>query len=371
MEARMEEILICPVTQERLQALTGDELAQINRSIAQKELVFYDGRPVLRGLTAGYRSAKSGYAYAQEEGILYLLRKDAVVLAPAVGRGEARANLRKEKQEVKQFYDQVGWQKDEEGQYVDYQTHTDQRPFFQEYASRCYLRLKKYLRSQGTYFLDVASGPIAGADTLTLSRAFAFHVCVDLSRRALVEAKTKLGEKGIYLLADITNLPLRDESMDAVISIGTIYHVPADEQGRAFQELHRVLRPGGTAAVAYSWGNEFLPAKLMHFLNSILGKRPKALLERLWGKNLGSVPPGSGVPSLYFHAHPYSWFNRSNLGFEVQILSLSSLNQILSQLIIQPWLFGRQILRMIFALEEKFPRFFGRWGQYPLILIRK
>jgi hypothetical protein len=32
---------------------------------------------------------------------------------------------------------------------------------------------------------------------------------------------------------------------------------------------------------------------------------------------------------------------------------------------------GKGLLRALYWLEERFPRFFGRYGQYPLIVIRK
>jgi hypothetical protein len=32
---------------------------------------------------------------------------------------------------------------------------------------------------------------------------------------------------------------------------------------------------------------------------------------------------------------------------------------------------GRRLLRMVYWFEERFPHFFGRYGQYPLIVIRK
>jgi hypothetical protein len=38
---------------------------------------------------------------------------------------------------------------------------------------------------------------------------------------------------------------------------------------------------------------------------------------------------------------------------------------------IRPKLGGRRILRAVFWLEERFPRFFGENGQYPMIVIRK
>ena len=38
---------------------------------------------------------------------------------------------------------------------------------------------------------------------------------------------------------------------------------------------------------------------------------------------------------------------------------------------IRPDLGGKTFLRFIFWLEERFPRFFGERGQYPMIVIRK
>jgi hypothetical protein len=38
---------------------------------------------------------------------------------------------------------------------------------------------------------------------------------------------------------------------------------------------------------------------------------------------------------------------------------------------IHAWLGGRWFLRLLYWLEERFPHFFGKYGQYPLIVIRK
>jgi hypothetical protein len=38
---------------------------------------------------------------------------------------------------------------------------------------------------------------------------------------------------------------------------------------------------------------------------------------------------------------------------------------------VHPWLAGRYVLRVLYALEERYPNFFGEHGQYPLIVIRK
>jgi hypothetical protein len=38
---------------------------------------------------------------------------------------------------------------------------------------------------------------------------------------------------------------------------------------------------------------------------------------------------------------------------------------------VRPRLGGRALLKVVFWLEDRFPRFFGENGQYPLIVIRK
>jgi hypothetical protein len=38
---------------------------------------------------------------------------------------------------------------------------------------------------------------------------------------------------------------------------------------------------------------------------------------------------------------------------------------------VRPQFGGRTFLRLVYWLEEHFPRFFGQNGQYPLIVIRK
>jgi SAM-dependent methyltransferase len=50
------------------------------------------------------------------------------------------------------------------------------------------------------------------------------------------------------VVADAQALPLGDDSVDVVLSLHMLYHVP--DVPRAVAELRRVLRPGGTAMVA-------------------------------------------------------------------------------------------------------------------------
>lgn len=50
-----------------------------------------------------------------------------------------------------------------------------------------------------------------------------------------------------FLLAGAEQIPLDDESVDAVIMLKSLHHVPVELMDQALREITRVLRPGGLA----------------------------------------------------------------------------------------------------------------------------
>ena len=64
-----------------------------------------------------------------------------------------------------------------------------------------------------------------------------------LARAVRAEAGPQIG----FLRADAQRLPLRDETVDAVVSIAVLQLVP--DPAAALAEMARVLRPGGRLAV--------------------------------------------------------------------------------------------------------------------------
>ncbi|WP_405604406.1 class I SAM-dependent methyltransferase [Streptomyces sp. NBC_01410] len=67
------------------------------------------------------------------------------------------------------------------------------------------------------------------------------------------------GSSGQLLLADVTRLPLRTESLDAVFAAGLIAHLPQPELN--LRELARVVRPGGKLALFHPIGRAALAAR--------------------------------------------------------------------------------------------------------------
>ena len=80
------------------------------------------------------------------------------------------------------------------------------------------------------------------------------------------QARQQAGEPPGFeaTVGDARDLAEPDESADAVLLLGPLYHLPArDDRMKALAEAHRVLRPGGfLAAAAISRYTFLLPGSL-------------------------------------------------------------------------------------------------------------
>lgn len=269
--------------------------------------------------------------------------------------------------QVRNFYDQVGWKR-VDGIFVDSLKFADRRPVVLQYFERIHRRARAHLNSRGRFILDAASGPMPHPEHAIYSEGFDYRICLDFSLEALLGARAKLGTKGLYILADIAKLPLPDESVDAVISLHTLYHVPADEQETALREIYRVLKPHARAVVVYSWGQHSVLTKLTSPGRGV-NRRIAAFLA---GKDVKSELAPAPAVNLYFYTHPYSWFQRvlGRMG-SFKLACWRSVSVDFQRAYIHEWLCGRQILRVLAWLEERFPWILGRLGQNPMFIISK
>ncbi|MGW1893736.1 class I SAM-dependent methyltransferase [Streptomyces sp. NPDC002004] len=78
---------------------------------------------------------------------------------------------------------------------------------------------------------------------------------------AMLEAAVRAGRDhdGQLLLGDVSRLPLRTGSLDAVFAAGLIAHLPRPTQN--LRELARVVRPGGLLALFHPIGRAALAAR--------------------------------------------------------------------------------------------------------------
>jgi len=101
----------------------------------------------------------------------------------------------------------------------------------------------------GQRVVDVACG--RGATALLLARELGCEaVGVDLGARAIAHARhaAGAGERASFLVGDAETLPLRDAGFDVALSECSLCTFP--DKPRAIAEMTRVVRPGGTIAIA-------------------------------------------------------------------------------------------------------------------------
>ena len=97
----------------------------------------------------------------------------------------------------------------------------------------------------GKRVLDAACGEGYGAALLA---DVAMHVTgVDVDRPVVAAASARYGGRSnlVFEVASVTKLPLRDASVDVVVSFETIEHLSAADQPQMLAEFARVLAPGG------------------------------------------------------------------------------------------------------------------------------
>lgn len=269
------------------------------------------------------------------------------------------------KQQVREFYDQIGWSQMGEGLYQNAR-YEDLRPVSREYIHKCHLRVNRHIASRGDLLLDAGSGPVQWPEYLTYSAGYRFRVCADISITALKEARARLGEKGLYVVADIANLPFKPDAFDGVVSMHTIHHLPLAEHKRAYFELTRVLKAGQSAVVINGWHEPLL----IRMVEPLIGLA--RLLSGRAAKKKKSLNSEEDQAGTFVEKMTPRWLkNELNGEVKFEIYPWRSLSPRFMRWFVRPRLGGKMFLRFIFWFEERFPHFFGENGQYPLIVIWK
>ena len=270
-------------------------------------------------------------------------------------------NLAEEK--VSNFYNTVGWETAEEIT-EDARRWEDLREHSKDYVSKCRLRVLDHIPEIGENMLDMASGPIQYKEYLEYSRNFKKRYCVDLSSGALEGAKKKIGDHGVFLHGSFFDIPLDESVFDCAVSLHTLYHIDKDKQEDAVRKLIRVTKPGKPVIIVYSnphtIGFLFGPSFTFRVLD-----RVRRFLRKREDK---TEQEGA---SLYFYPHPIEWWNRFKDTAKVEILPWRSFTAEVQKRLIPNNKIGTKILDLLFKLEERFPDFFMKHLEYPMIIITK
>lgn len=119
-------------------------------------------------------------------------------------------------------------------------------------------QIKNHTMITKGYCLDVGCGP--GHLGLALARITQLNVylldqlqdMIDIASKNIASEQLEPRVKGI--VGDVHQIPLPDNSMDLVISRGSLFFW--EDQVKAFQEIYRVLAPGGMTFIGGGFGSE-------------------------------------------------------------------------------------------------------------------
>ncbi|MCL4548330.1 MAG: class I SAM-dependent methyltransferase [Bacteroidetes bacterium] len=230
---------------------------------------------------------------------------------------------------VKEYYDKIGWKK-QKGKYVDTLTFTSDKGA--KYKKAVNERLREKIGEPDS-LLDIACGAVP------FNSKAKKQICIDFSITAVKEAKQNKPD-GLFVLGDITNIPLKDNSVTDTISLHTIYHIDKVKQSRAIEEIRRVSQK--KCYVIYNAGKH---ATLVNILTLPL---------QLWNWSEKRINPNS-KRKVYFYAHDYKWLEKYG---RLETYTLLNEN-------------GIKLYGVFLGLIAKIEKYFPRHAYHPLLIIDK
>lgn len=277
--------------------------------------------------------------------------------------------------EVKDFYNQVGWQRISDDLYQN-AIYEDLRPVSREYIELCHLRVNRHLLHQGKYLLDAGSGPVQWPAYLTYSDGYLYRVCMDISLVALQEARNRLGVKGLFVVGDISRMPFKEGVFGSTVSMHTLHHLSSEDQKKAYTEMFRTLESKGKMVVVNGSSSSRLMeqwlwlvkvAERLGVKTSVAASTVNASVTQSAKKN----DSGKEARGTFTRKNSIQWLNDELKDYTYQLLPWRSISVRFMRALIHPWLGGKYWLRFLYWREEIDPRWYAENGQYPMIVIEK
>lgn len=144
--------------------------------------------------------------------------------------------------------------------------------------SRPYRIYEDAIRSiaQG-HFLAMELGAGTGENSRVLHQNAGHVIFIDVSHASLLKLRDRYGVHASPVVADIARLPIRDSSIDLLVSAGALsYADPAAIR----DEVSRVLRPGGDLVIVDSLNHNLL-FRINRWTHYRRGHRTRSTLKRM------------------------------------------------------------------------------------------
>lgn len=248
---------------------------------------------------------------------------------------------------IQKFYNSIGWKKNQKV-FEDAKLFEDLRKNSKEYVSKCRKRILRYIPKKGKNILDFASGPIQYPEYIKYSKNFKFRHCVDFSKLAIKVAKRKLGKRGKYYCKDFFKINFKKNYFDCVLSLHTIYHIDKNLQFKAVNKLLNISKKKHPVIIIYS-----NPDTLLSKFKRIFTKKKEQ------------------KHNLYFFCHPITWWKKFKKNADVSIKPWRSFSSDHQKIIFPDNIIGKNLLKLLFFLEDKFENFFINNFQYYVVVLKK
>jgi len=268
--------------------------------------------------------------------------------------------------EVRSFYDTEGWKETESGKLWDQVLFGD--PEFgdirRDALGQRRRRVREAYRCLGGRMNFVECG-CGGNPALYLSDLCDRYTGVDFSTTGLAVARHKLGRSSLsaqLTAADLCRLPFHDAAFDGAYSAHALYHIPDPAaQGRAFDEIMRIVRPGGVAVFILANPRPLaFPVRLLLRLVAdapFLGKLANRLRRR---------------PPLPYRPMPLSWMRcRLERFGSVDMAGHAMASTWLNHHVSDRSVVGRILWKAIRRLEKEYPALSARLGNYVVIRVQR
>ena len=247
---------------------------------------------------------------------------------------------------VYKFYNSKGWLKNSKN-FEDSDLFEDNRHYAKIYVSNCRKRINRFIPNKGDSLLDFASGPIQYKEYLEYSKNFKLRHCVDFSKTAIKEAKSKLKKKGKYYCNDFMKINFQSNKFDCIVSLHTLYHINKKQQRKVVLKLLKIAKKNAPIIIVYS--------------------NPETIIHKIRKK----IKSKKSKKKLYFYCFKNSWWRQFDNLAEVKMVPWRSFSSQHQKILFPNNILGKFLLRVLFKLEDIFKNFFVRNFQYQIIVLKK
>ncbi|UCF12549.1 MAG: class I SAM-dependent methyltransferase [Thermoplasmatales archaeon] len=156
-----------------------------------------------------------------------------------------------------------------------------------------------------------------GRHLLPCAERFKNVIGIDISQNLLNIAKNKIKEKGfnnvVFIHANMTKIPLKDDSLDSILCIASLHNIKGrNERLSSLKEIYRILKNDGRALISVwsRWQDKYIT----HYLKKLFhNKEEFGDIEIYWKQHNINI-------SRFYHLYSKREFvkNLNQVGLEIE-----------------------------------------------------